>query len=473
MFNFSKETRPVTAGIYYGRSTDNKPQFFQGDEHFLLIGPTRSGKGRRILAPNLILDCNRSALVIDPKGELAGWTAAYRRDVAKHEIVYLDPFGVLAKDPRLAVTINGKPVPAESHGFNPLRYLDSTSMDFVDDAMGVAEALVQIESVGGESYWSASAQDFVAGLVMAEVANAKNKNEAKNEDGTPVLKEPVTPSLNEVRRIICLPSDQIANTVAGACQDHAKTLIPNKLARFMAAGDGNRRDLASIISTAQTETRFLDSPLVAYDVEGGDFDFGEMKNRLITVYLVLPASKLVTHAKWLRLIIDSAIRALQKTPRKEPDVLFMLDEFPQLGRLDSIETSLALNAGYGVKILAVVQHLNQLVHEYGNNWETFLSGGAIASFAPRDYFTSEHLSKLSGQEFRLVESTSIGTDGKGGKSRSQQLFNTMLPHELRRLPRGDMTVLVPTRESGQDLRRTVAPDFSELPEVARHIKPVA
>src|SRR5258708_33458164 len=71
---------------------------FQGPEPILTIGPTRSGKGRRLLAPNLIYDTDRSILVVDPKGELAQWTADHRARQGS-EVVALDPFGVLANDP--------------------------------------------------------------------------------------------------------------------------------------------------------------------------------------------------------------------------------------------------------------------------------------------------------------------------------------------------------------------------------------
>ena len=75
---------------------------FRGPEHILTIGPTRSGKGRRLLAPNLIADTERSVLVVDPKGELALWTAEHRRGQGS-EVLALDPFGVLANNPRLGL----------------------------------------------------------------------------------------------------------------------------------------------------------------------------------------------------------------------------------------------------------------------------------------------------------------------------------------------------------------------------------
>ncbi|MBF0562782.1 MAG: type IV secretory system conjugative DNA transfer family protein [Alphaproteobacteria bacterium] len=461
-FNFSPRRQPA---VYFGervrRDGNGDDTFtgetvhFAGDEHVLLIGPTRSGKGRSILAPNLILDTSRSALVVDPKGELAGWTAKHR-EAAGHEVIYLDPFRELAKDKRL----NTAGRPAESLGFNPLRFLDPDSPSFIDDAMGIAEALVQIET-HGESFWSASAQDFVAGLVMDECLGTGKRG--------------LIPSLESVRRSICATSSDIAKDATGACDENPDTFIPNKLARFKDAANPERRDLSSIISHAQTETRFLDSPLIAEDLAKGVngngvvFDFGMMKKKLMTVYLVIPPAYLVTHAKWLRLIIDSAIRAMQRVRKEDSkhDVQFILDEFAQYGRLNSIETSIALNAGYGIKIFAVVQSLSQLKHLYRDNWETIVSGGVIASFAPRDAFTSEYLSRLSGQEYTNIKSESRSREGRS-ESVSEHLQPVLFPHELRRMARGMMILFLPMKD-GQKMWRSHAPDFSELPEIAGQI----
>ena len=454
---------PAPTGIYYGcYSEDGKswqPQFFKGDEHFLLIGPTRSGKGRSLLAPNLILDTSRSALVVDPKGELAGWTARHRA-AQGHEIIYLDPFRELAKDARLATSAGGATVPAASRGFNPLRCLDPASDLFLDDVMSSTEAIVQVGENARDPHWAESAQDFVAGVTMHEVAE-------KGADA----------SYRAIREILSADDLTIGKYCAEACAAPLHPLISNKLARFMPLGDAKaegNRELASILSTARTQTRFLDSPLIAADLAGGGgtggaFAFGDMKKKLMTVYLVIPPAYLITHAKWLRLILDAAIRAMQRVPSRESkhDVLFMLDEFAQYGRLNSIETSIALNAGYGIKIFAVVQSLAQLKHLYRENWETIVSGGVIASFGPRDYFTSEYLAKLTGQSLRNKKGTTLSPTGGGTGQRR-------IP-----VPRGKLLAFVPTRKGGQEMRECIAPDFSALdgkggvPEVGRCVQAVA
>ncbi len=473
MFKKAAPPPPAPVGIYYGCYGDEakgyQPQFFKGDEHFLLIGPTRSGKGRSILAPNLILDTSRSALVVDPKGELAGWTARHRAG-AGHEVVYLDPFRELAKDARLAITADGVTALAVSRGFNPLRFLNPAIDRFIDDVMSATEAIVQVAE--RDPHWGESAQDFVAGVTMNEVAE---KGEAA--------------SYQAIRDVISADDLTIGTYCAEACAAPLHPLIPNKLARFIPLADATtegNRELASILSTARTQTRFLDSPLIAADLAGGGgtggeaFEFGDMKKKLMTVYLVIPPAYLITHAKWLRLILDAAIRAMQRVPSRDSkhDVLFMLDEFAQYGRLNSIETSIALNAGYGIKIFAVVQSLAQLKHLYRENWETIVSGGVIASFGPRDYFTSEYLAKLTGQSLRNKKGTTLSPTGGPSVSVTPEYHYTMMPHELRQMPRGKLLAFVPTRKGGQEMRETMALDYTALdgrggvPEVGRYVQAV-
>src|SRR5271154_2113284 len=102
---------------------------FDGPEHILTIGPTRSGKGRRLLAPELIYDTDRSIIVVDPKGELAKWTAAHRARFG--EVLAIDPFGLLAAAPGLNLV---------SAGYNPMLWLNPKSDEFIDDATAISEA---------------------------------------------------------------------------------------------------------------------------------------------------------------------------------------------------------------------------------------------------------------------------------------------------------------------------------------------
>ena len=127
----------------------------------------------------------------------------------------------------------------------------------------------------------------------------------------------------------------------------------------------------------------------------------------------------------------------------------------------------------------MVQSLAQLKHLYRENWETIVSGGVIASFGPRDYFTSEYLAKLTGQSLRNKKGTTLSPTGGPSVSVTPEYHYTMMPHELRQMPRGKLLAFIPTRKGGQEMRECVAFDFSALdgkngvPEVGRLVHPAS
>lgn len=76
----------------------------------------------------------------------------------------------------------------------------------------------------------------------------------------------------------------------------------------------------------------------------------------VTLYLVVPPSDISRTKPLVRLILNQIGRRLTEklhdTKRKHR-LLFMLDEFPALGRLDFFESQLAFMAGYGLKAFLI------------------------------------------------------------------------------------------------------------------------
>ena len=90
---------------------------FMDDKPMVTVASARSGKSSTVIIPTL-LTYPGSALVLDPKGELAAETAEFRRDVLKQDVHVLDPFGCSG---------------LESSSFNALAELDPASPHLVDD----------------------------------------------------------------------------------------------------------------------------------------------------------------------------------------------------------------------------------------------------------------------------------------------------------------------------------------------------
>jgi type IV secretion system protein VirD4 len=278
----------VTLGRYWhGPEQFGERQRYSGERNLLLFGPNGSGKGTRFLMPNLLQMRDCSMVVIDPKGELAAVTAAYRRTVG--EVVIINPFGVLADRPGYA--------DLKSDGYNPLLALDPAAPSFNADASWLAEALVTIE--GSDPHWSRSARKLIAALIMHVC-----------------LKDRGSPSLSEMRRLLTEPVIEPDKKNPG----HGIPVTAIAMRRWdlpaltMKAGQFTRwnREVESVVSTADTQTEALDDAEIAADLAKPGVDFRELKKRPMTVYVILPPDMMERHGRWLRLIISSALRAVMR-----------------------------------------------------------------------------------------------------------------------------------------------------------------
>jgi type IV secretion system protein VirD4 len=434
-------------GVYFGYASDTtegppqwhpkaEPLRYVGDRHIMTVGPNGSGKSRRLLLPNLVDLTGWSMLVVDPKGELCQMTLRHRQS-NNNLIVRLNPFDALSLG---------------SDGFNPVAALDSTSDDFPDDALGLAEAIIRVE--GKEPHFAQSAQDLVAALIMYVR-----------------LTKPGTGSLGDVRKILGKPTSDFCEAVNEmidvGLEEDCEELVTK--AGHFAEIDPENRELNSVISTALTQTRWLDSRPVKADLARGVFDFSIMKERPTTVYLILPARRLATHSTWLRLMIAAVLQPLMKDTRKaKVPVLFMLDEFAQLGHLGVIENNLAMMRGYGIKLWAIFQDLSQAKAIYGERWESFIgNAGVLNSFAPQDLVTADYLSKRTGQTTITVramgESRSLGQSGSESLNFSQIQMPLMLPQDLRGMDDGYNVIF--SHLFRKEMGRSYLPYPTELPRM--------
>jgi type IV secretion system protein VirD4 len=409
---------PREGGAYLGewpiRRHKGDEVGYPGSVHLITIGPNGSGKGTGIIVPNLAT-LQRSILIIDPKGEAAAITARAREKFGSVKII--NPFNVLADTlPHL-----------RSGGFNPLAVLDPTHDNFVDDCVGIAQALVK-EHEGKDAFFAGSAQDLVTALVMYE--KLRNGRDA---------------TLGNVRTMLTEPYAQdaggqpvgLAKTIIAMTQSDYEPLR-SKAGRFKVGG----KSVLDIISTANNETKLLDSPALKRDLAGEAIDWDSMKDYITTVYLILPSDRLESHANFLRLVVTSALRTLLRSPPGAvlPPVLFMLDEFAQLGYLPPIENAMGIARGFGVQLWPFLQDLNQLHALYKDRWQTFIGArGVLTAFAPQDMFTADYLSRLCGGKTVIVESENMRPDlGIPGGGRAPQGQPLIRPEELMAMPAGQM-----------------------------------
>jgi type IV secretion system protein VirD4 len=430
-------------GVYLGFACSNtegppedcqaRPIQFVGDRHIFLCGPNGSGKSRRALLPNLMNLTAWSQVVIDIKGELAFWSAEHRRK-AGNEILHLNPFRVL-----------GLP----STGFNPVAALDP-EVDFVDDALGLAEAIIREE--GREPHWSASAQDLLCALIMYSRLTGANGG-----------------SLGHVRELLGKPSlafveDVKAMMKTGIERGHEELTI--KAARFRDITPESR-ELNAILSTAMTQTRWLDSRPVKADLARGTFDFSVLKERPVTIYLSLPGNRLGSHSPWLRLMLTAIVQKLLKDarPSKVP-VLLMLDEAAQLHDPPVIRNGMTIFRGFGIKLLSVYQDVPQAKLVLGDRFESYTANaGVLQTLQAQDVTTAKFFSERSGERNADVLSYSSPVDQRtgipqgGNLSFSQDKLPGILPQRIINMDQG-YSVLFTHKTKG--LVRSFLPDPSTM-----------
>jgi len=361
-------------------------------QHLLTIAPTRSGKGVSLIVPNL-LNYRGAVLVVDPKGENAWITALFRRKLLGQKTVILDPWGEVN---RRYGSMAG--VEESIARFNPLSILDPESDEYVDDLAYLADALI-ISQSSKDPHWDDSARELVAGLIAFVVESPQYRAEA---------------SLGLVRGLLTLPGPQLRVVMKDAQALEEGSIARSKLARFDATTD----EINSVMSTARTQTAFLDSPVLTRNMDASDFSFEELCGGNISIYLVLPPDKLQTYTRWLRLMVSIAIRATARGPsgslpaRPQAAVglpaLFVLDEFGTIGKLNAVAQAYGLMAGLGMIMWAFIQDLNQLKRDYPEHWETFIGNSqAVTCFGVMDNFTAEYISKMLGTS--TVEHVNVQT----------------------------------------------------------------
>jgi len=347
------------------------------DRHVVTIAGSRAGKSSSALIPNL-RRYPGSMIVLDPKGELARACAGYRRALGQRVYV-LDPFGELT---------------ADSASYNPFSELGlGQPRHIAADAAQAVDALIINNQ--RDPHWTDSGKNLARGLLLNTMAS-----------------NPRAPSLRELRRQLSSTPAEFDAIFRQMTESSAfDGIVANIGASYLGKQESGGRELQSILSTVQEQTAPFDD--LFHVTDRSDFRLADLNSGKMTIFLVLPGMRMGTHFRWLRLMIQQALAILERAPVKPGalPVWFVLEEFPSLGHMRSIETAAGLMAGFGVKLWSVLQDLTQLKTHYPKSWETFLgNAGVIQAFGNFDLTTTEHLSKMLGQT-QVVEIQSVRVTG--------------------------------------------------------------
>ena len=346
------------------------------DRHTFVCASSRSGKGVSVIVPNLV-NTPCSLVVNDPKGELARMTARAKR-AQGHRVIVLDPYGVSGQ---------------ASDSYNFLDGIDLSGPRGTADMALLFEALIPpAENVTDGEHWTTGAREFAATVTMYAKAHHTRPT-------LTTLFDMIAGKHGTVLGSVEKPSELFAPMLASGAYDGALR------ARAISWLEIHEREQSSILSTARRRLQWLDTlndpdAPMARICQSSTFKLADLKKVPTAVYLCLPARDIATTRGWLRAFVNMAIAALEGTAsvRGAPPTLMVLDEFPTLGHMPTLEKAIGLIAGSGVRIMTVVQDLGQLKAIYPRSWGTFIGNAGVSLWfgLGGDPETADYLSRRLG-----------------------------------------------------------------------------
>lgn len=388
---------------------------FGGSEHVMLYAPTRSGKGVGVVIPNL-LNWPGSVVVLDIKRENFLATAGFR--AAHGQPVHL--FDPLAPDGRTA-------------RYNPLAYIPRQDRAATLDELQKIAGMLFPATDKADPFWAEAARTGFVGV------------------GAYVAETPDLPfTLGEIFRQLTQGSPKLrfpdAITARARAGDPLSPGCVSALTDFCSASENT---FASIKQTITARMGLWLNPRVDAATLASDFDLRALRVQPTSIYLCASPDNVTRLAPLYNLffqqLCDLNCRELPG-PAERGQVLLLMDEFARLGHAGVIAHGFSFVAGYGLRILAVIQSPSQLRAEYGPDLadEIMSNCGVEVTFTPKQLKVAQELSERLGYYTYASRSKSRPTalaSGRRSTTESDQRRALMLPQELMQMPDDQLLVL--------------------------------
>ncbi|NJC42046.1 type IV secretion system protein VirD4 [Brevundimonas alba] len=400
-------------GIVLGRA-DGGFLIADGPEHVMLYAPTRTGKGVGVVIPNL-LAWPDSVVVLDIKRENFLATAGYRAEAG--QTVHL--FDPLARDGRTA-------------RFNPLGHVDRADpIAVLDELQRMAVMLFPVHE-RADPFWAEASRTGFIGVGGYVAATAER---------------PFT--LGEIfRQLTAGDARARLPRIVAAREQEGRPLPGPVVAALTDFTSSSENTFASVRQSITTRMGLWLNPRVDAATAASDFDLRDLRGGRLSLYLGATPDNMLRiqplYALLFQQLVDLNSRALPG-PADRP-ALIVLDEFARLGPAPVLAHAFAWVAGYGLRLLAVLQSPAQLRAIYGPDVaeEVMTNCGVEIVFAPKELKIAQELSDRLGAYTTDGRSRSRPTGlspGRRSTTVSDQRRALMLPQELMQLPQPALIVL--------------------------------
>lgn len=404
----SKLSGPIYAKIGSPRS---RGKFITSHDvpHSFVCAPTGSGKGVGIVIPTL-LTYGGSIICLDVKGENYEKTARARQALGDK----IFRFSPLDED-------------RKSHRFNPLDGVAQLSPERqFTEAKRIAESFIVMSGDNVQGFL-VSAKEIFAASVLVVVSRGN-------------------PTIGAVYDLLSQGGDfnKMFKTLA------TETEVPEAVSIYQRMAGTADRTLSAYMSVLFDGGLGLwRDGLVRAATEVSDFSIANLRRDPASIYIIVSPNDLALLAPIVRLLFQQTVAILQSSEPKKDEpypVLFLLDEFPQLGRMTALSQAISTIRSYGGRLMIVAQSLSNLRGTYGNDGaQNFLANCRLQLFmAPADSETPDYVSKAIGNFTRKSRSKSwtMGQLGKSNIQEREEGAPLLRPEELRGLSADDCVLLI-------------------------------
>lgn len=309
-------------GIVFG--TENSKYFIKDEQEkgsTLIVGGSRSGKTSGLAIPTL-KSWKGGVFAIDIKGELYETTANSRN------IEYVKKFN---------------PLDSSAYGYDPF-YPLKTARNVVQEVKNIALSIIPPTNDGNQKFWVESAQDFLSGGILFYYSFGLNFSETMIELKTKPAKETIALIME-------------SNT------DKAKA----KVSQFVGMDDKTLGGIFAEVSR-NIDIFATDDDLIHALSGKGDCITPQDLEDGYDIYFCLDEKLIDQWRPLSTMICNQFFKFFEgRSLDSEKPILFLIDEFPRLGRIESIMGGLSTLAGRNIHVTLIIQSKSQLNAIYGKD----------------------------------------------------------------------------------------------------------
>lgn len=386
----------IPYGVVFGKKENcyiTKPETKDG--HILVVGGVGSGKSSCIAIPTL--RCwNETVFAIDIKGELYEKTKRNRPNIKVFN-----------------------PQDENACGYDPYFFIKH-SRNPAQEAHAIAQAIIPLPLDVKDPFWIESGQNILTGAILHYYTDF---------------------SFIDTLKQIQLNNPQDLIKIISQSDNEKARLYVNS---FVGMGDnalsGIFAEVSRGIITLVTDDEIVSALTKKKVISPDDLEYGQ------DIYINIPEHLLRQWKNLLTLIVNQFLTFFEKRDEyNSTPILFLLDEFPRLGKISTVIDGLATLRSKKISICLIVQSLAQLDVIYGQNERKVISDTCSykAILGATDADTQEYFSKLVGTYDKPMTAkskqayTGIGTND----TTSEQERRIIKPEEFGRLH--DIVLLTP------------------------------